>query len=424
VLLSGWFTLPVMDAPQHRPLQDLTVLDLTTALAGPFATLLLAGLGARVIKIENPQAGDTCRDNAPYLGREGATLTRRHKDDVSVSEVNRLRGKLGVTLNLKSPAGREIFGELLRRADIVVENFTVGALDRIGCGYDFARGVNPRIVFCSITGFGQGDTSGKKAMDTMIQALSGIMYTSGTPADPPMRLGVPIADLTAPLFAVIGVLAAVHQARQTGIGQQVDISMLGALTALVAAEPFDVLEQCGVPYRTGRTMPRLTPFGVYPARDGYVAICAFTDAFAANLLQAIGRGELLSDPRFGTRDGRVENVAAVEALVEGFTRSLTTKELMARLDAAGVPAAEVRGPREAARDPRVTDRGDTVPLLHPKYGPVADVQGSGLPIRFSGAWAGFDRAAPALGEHNDAVYGEMLGFPAEKLARLRAEGAI
>ena len=219
---------PGQAAAPSGPLAGLTVLDLTHALAGPFASFLLAGLGARVIKIENPCAPDPCRQNPPYLGPDGVSLGRKGEDDVSVSALNRLRGKYGVTLNLKKPRGREVFADLVRQADIVVENFSAGTLDRLGIGYAFARSINPRVIYCSISGFGATKTTGTgKAMDSIIQALSGLMMTSGAPGDPPVRVGVPIADLLAPVFAVIGILAALRQREIGGAGQQVDVSMLG-----------------------------------------------------------------------------------------------------------------------------------------------------------------------------------------------------
>ena len=257
------------------PLAGLTVLDLTLALAGPFATFLLAGLGARVIKIENRESPDPCRENPPYLGRDGVSLGRARPDDVSVSALNRLRGKYGVTLNLKQPGARDVFADLVRQADIVVENFSAGTLDRLGVGYSFARAINPRVIYCSVSGFGATQAPGTgKAMDNIIQALSGLMMTSGSPEDPPVRVGVPVADLVAPVFGVVGILAALRQREASGSGQHVDVSMLGVLTSLVAAEPFDLLEACGMPQRTGRVVPRLTPFGVYESADGHVAICA------------------------------------------------------------------------------------------------------------------------------------------------------
>lgn len=411
---------------QNTPLQDITVLDLTTALAGPFATLLLAGLGARVVKIENPiGGGDSCRSNAPYLGSEGGTLARRHADDISVSALNRLRNKLAVTLNLKHPEARGVYADLVKTADVIVENFSRGTLDRLGAGYPFARELNPRIVYCSITGFGsEGEPGTGKAMDAIIQALSGVMLTSGGPNDPPVRIGVPFADLTAPLFGVIGVLAAIHQAQRTGIGQHVDVSMLGVMTMMVAGEPFDLLERCGVPQRTGLSVPRLAPFGMYRAKDGYVSICAPTEVFARSLFQAIGRPDLATHPRFAKRDDRVVNVAEVDAIIEAFTCSRTSAEVIAALEEYGVPVAEVRDPKDAVRDPRVVSRGETVPLLHPKYGAVEEVYGMGMPIKFSEAQAGFDQPPPGLGEHNRAVYCGLLGYSEERLEELKTRQVI
>jgi crotonobetainyl-CoA:carnitine CoA-transferase CaiB-like acyl-CoA transferase len=419
-----------MDTPHTpngfpRPLEGVTVLDLTVALAGPFATLLLAGLGARVIKIENPSGGDTCRSNSPYLGRNGASLARENDDDVSISALNRLRNKLGITLNLKNPEAQEVFADLVRNADVLVENFSRGTLERLGAGYGHVREINPRIIYCSITGFGSaGDPGSGKAMDAIIQALSGVMMTSGKPAEPPVRVGVPFADLCAPLFGVIGVLSALHQLKSTATGQHVDISMLGALTMMVACEPYDILERCGVPQRTGQTVPRLSPFGVYPTRDGFIALCAPTDAFARSLFGAMGRPEFATGQQFSTRDLRVKNSEELDALVERFTRSMTTTQAIAALDAVGVPSAEVRDPDRAMRDPQVVARRETVPLPHPKYGLVDDVYGMGMPIHFSGATAEFEQPAPDLGEHNDAVYGGILGYSREKIERLRSRKVI
>jgi CoA:oxalate CoA-transferase len=406
-----------------RPLEDLTVLDLTTALAGPFATLLLGGLGARVIKVENPLSPDSSRTNPPFLGRNGASLTQGDADDVSIAVLNRLRNKLGITLNLKHPEARAVFSDLARKADILVENFSRGALDRLGYGYRFASEVNPRIVYCSLTGFGSDAGGPSKAVDTIIQALSGLMMTSGNPGEPPVRVGIPIADLCTPLFCVIGALAAVHQAQRTGIGQHVDVSMLGVMTSLVASEPFDLLEKCGVPARTGETIPRLAPFGVYPAADGWIAICAHMDAFAHALYRAMGRPELAADPRFATRGARAANVRQVDDAIAQFTRVHARSEVLSVLDAAGVPCAEVRGPVEAVRDRTVLARGETVPLRHP-LGSVEEVYGVGVPIRFSGAAAGLDRPAPALGEHNRLVYQEMLGYSSSRMAELKGAGVI
>ena len=405
-----------------RPLEGIVVLDLTIALAGPYATLILAQLGARVIKVENPEAPDPCRSNPPYLGRSGVALGRRHVDDVSVSALNRLRGKQAVTLNLKRPGAREVFTDLVARADVLVENFSPGTLERLGFGYEQLRVVNERLVYCSITGFGATER-GAKAMDTIVQALSGLMMTSGSSGEAPVRVGIPLGDMIAPLFGAIGTLAALRQRERTGSGQHVDVSMLGALTSMIAAEPFDLLESCGIPTRTGPTVPRLAPFGVYPTMDGYVAICAPTEQFAQDLFRAIDQAGLTEDPRFSTRDQRAANVDLLNDYIQAFTRKASTASVLERLERHGVPAAEVRSPAEAVRDPRVRARKETVLLAGPN-GKQREVIGMGLPIRFSSMSNELDLPAPALGEHNHQVYGDWLGYSAERMAALKSSGVI
>jgi CoA:oxalate CoA-transferase len=423
--MAGTTKTEASETPLPKPLDDITVLDLTVALAGPFATFLLAGLGARVIKVENPTGGDQCRENAPYLGEDGASLVRRSTDDVSVSAINRLRNKLAITLNLKHPEARAVFADLVKKSDVLVENYSRGTLDRLGVGYRWLREVNSRIVYCSITGFGSDDDSSPaKAMDTIIQAQSGMMYTSGEPQDPPIRIGIPMADLCAPMFGVIGVMAAIHQAQRTGVGQHIDVSMLGVLTMMVSVEPFDLLERCGIPQRTGQTLPRLAPFGVYPTQNGYIAICAPTEAMARGFFEAAGHPELADDEKFATRDARVKNFQELNTFIEHFTLSLTSSEAVDRLERAGTPAAEVRAPDAATRDPRVLQRGETVPLQHPRYGAVENVYGMGMPMTFSGSKVGFDQPPPGLGEHNDMVYGRVLGYSSERIAKLKAQGVI
>ncbi len=408
-----------------RPLEGCTVLDLTTALAGPYATLLLAGLGAQVIKIENPRQPDTARSNAPYVGRDGVDMVRRHDDDMSLAIMERGRNKQSITLNLKDPRGREVFLRMAARADAVVENYSAGVASRLGIGWTDLEPLNPRLVYTSISGFGanvQGTQN--KAMDTIVQALSGLMMTSGGPDDPPVRVGVPFGDLSAPLFAVIGTLAALMQARSTGRGQHVDVSLLGAITAIVAAEPFDVLRRAGQQVRTGNTMPRLAPFGIFPTLDGHIAICAPTDTFADGLLQAIGRDDLRADPRFASRDQRVRHHAELHTAVLQWTASRASAQALQQLETQGVPCGLVRDPGEAVRDPRLLMRGETEAVEHPTYGAVGDIVVGGLPVRMTGSFTGFDRPAPWLGEHNAAILGGWLGLSDNELAALRADGVV
>ena len=220
--------------------------------------MILAGLGARVIKVESPAGGDPARNNAPYIGRDGVTISRVHDDDLSIGVLSRMRNKESVTVNLKTDEGRDVFLDLCRHADLLVQNFSSGTMKRLRLDYDAVREVNPRLVYCSISGFGTGqsaDGGGVKAMDSIIQALSGAMLTSGMADEPPVRIGLPVADLAAPLFAVIGALSALHLARRSGRGQHVDVSMLGALSSIVAVEPWQALEACGLPTRTGAGLP-------------------------------------------------------------------------------------------------------------------------------------------------------------------------
>jgi crotonobetainyl-CoA:carnitine CoA-transferase CaiB-like acyl-CoA transferase len=223
---------------------------------------------------------------------------------------------------------------------------------------------------------------------------------------------------------VIGILSALRQREITGAGQQVDVSMLGVLTSLVAAEPFDLLEACGMPQRTGRMVPRLTPFGIYQSADSHVAICAPSEQFARGVFAAIGHPEFETDPRFSTRDARVAHVDELNAHIEAFTRTVPTAALLPLLERHGVPSAEVRSPAEAVRDPRVRARGETVPLDHPQFGHVADVIGMGVPITFSDAQAPSLRPAPSVGQDNMLVYGEWLGYGQAAVEKLHADGVI
>lgn len=408
-----------------RPLAGFTVLDLTTALAGPYATLLLAGLGARVIKIENPRSPDTARNNAPFIGRDGVAMTRRHADDMSLAIMERARNKQSITLDLKHPRGQALFLQLAAKADAVVENFSAGTADRLGIGHAVLSAANPRLVYTSISGFGANVQSAQnKAMDTVVQALSGLMMTSGSAGDAPVRVGVPFGDLAAPLYAVVGTLAALIQARSTGVGQHVDVSLLGAITAMVAAEPFEVMRRAGQETRTGNLMPRLAPFGVFATADGHVAICGPTNEFAASLFTVIGKPQMREDPRFATRDGRVANHPALHAEVQAWAAALSTDAVVAALEAGGVPSGRVRDPGEATRDPRLLARGETEPIEHPVHGAVGDVIVGGLPIRMTGSFTGFDTPAPGLGEHNEAVYGELLGLSSAAVAELAAAKVI
>src|SRR5579864_2903366 len=349
--------MTITDNGPRRPLEHVTVLDMTIALAGPFATMLLAGLGARVIRIENP-VGD--RSAAPpFLGPDGASMVQGGPDDLSMADLTRHRNKLGITLNLKQPGAADVLHDLISHSDVVIDNFSRGTLDKLGFGFQFMLDANPRIVWASLTGFGiEGEPGTGGAADTIAQALSGIMLTGGEETDPPVRLGAPFGDTITPLYTIIGVLSALEHVRFTGVGERVDASMVGVLTALVAIEPFDLLKSMGIPYRTGPTMARLGTFGLYQCADGYVAITAGGPQADA-LFQTIGKPDLGEDPRF-KGPARARNYRELTAEIEAWTGSMTVEQCVAALEHADVQCAPVRAPGDAVADPLAPRHGTAV----------------------------------------------------------------
>jgi crotonobetainyl-CoA:carnitine CoA-transferase CaiB-like acyl-CoA transferase len=405
------------------PLAGLRVVDLTRALAGPYCTLMLAGLGAEVIKIEDPAGGDVARGNAPYVGPDGLSLVPTGPDDFSLALLNRCRGKASVTLNLKHPDAGAVFADLVRHADIVVENFSAGTAERLGVGYSAAQQANPAVIYCSISGFGQDGGPGVRSMDAIVQALSGLMLASGGAEDPPIRVGVPVADVIAPLYAVIGILAALQRRANTGGGEHVDVSMLGALTSLVAIEDWDALAMLGQPLRTGPTLPRLSPFGLYRARDGWFALVAPQDKLVQSTFEVMGRRDLAADPRFATRDARVRHADELTAEIEGWSGGRDVAEVVDSLLAAGVPAAPVRTPMEGIRDERVTRREETTAVCHPTLGSIDGLRTAGLPITFVEASRPVLSPAPRLGEHTSDTLARLAGYSAETVRDLRDRGS-
>ena len=412
-------------APAPRPLEGLRVLDLTVALAGPYGTLVLAGLGAEVIKIEAPKGGDIARFNPPFHGREGIHFGKMEPGDVSLSILARARSKKSISLDLKAERGRAIFHELAKSADIIVENMSDGTVERLGVDYATIAKINPAIVYCSITGLGRpSPLPGSKAMDITVQALSGVMDTTGYQDGPPLRFGLPISDLLAPLYGVIGIQAALRQREATGRGQHVMVSMLDALASLLPFEHFDVFQRHGFPARTGNHLTRLAPFGVFRTADGFVSIVAANDRWAGLIFEAMGKRELIEDPRFATRGPRAVNADLVNSTIEAWTSELSTAQVIEELATKrGVPTVPVRTAAEVIADPHLRATGAIQPLVHPDAGEI-EAAGGGIPIRMSGSTVGLDRPAPKLGDDNAAIYGGLLGLADEEIDRLKADGII
>lgn len=407
-----------------KPLQDLVVLDLTRFLAGPYCTLLLGGLGAEVIKVEPPGKGEGHRDRPPYGGPQGASLTKQTDDDIGLMVLHRARNKKSVTLNLRSPQGTQLFKQLCTKADIIVENYSPGTMDKMGLDFPTLQAINPRIILCSISGFGQtGPYSEWRAYDPIIQAMSGINSVTGFPDRQPVRCGAAISDTTAPLFGVIGILSAVQLREKTGKGEWVDISMQDG-TFFFLPELVEYLNAGEIPIRRGNSHIGGAPFNVYEASDGHVSVCAVTARGWENCLVAIGREDLKDDPRYSHLLSRVQHREEVDQLMQDWMSQQTVAQAVEILQSHEVPSSPVMSPQELLEDDHLVAREMVVPLSHPTHGPMPGVKGFGMPIKFVQNPVQFDQPAPELGAHNEEVYGKVLGLDADTLRTLQEQGVI
>jgi crotonobetainyl-CoA:carnitine CoA-transferase CaiB-like acyl-CoA transferase len=417
-------------APRKRrhvadtPLAGIRVLDFTRALAGPHGTFILAALGATVIKVEEPGVGDRARSNPPFFGPDGPVLVRTKEEEISFDVINRARGKRSITLNLKHPEAIEIVKQLARESDVVIENFSAGVADRLGFGYESLRAVRPDLIYCAMSGFGADQAPGLKAMDAVIQGMSGSAMTTGTPEDGPIPVGWAIADVTTPLFAVIGILAALERRRRTGEGDFVDVSMLGSLTSLVATENWEAWRQLGVQTRNGRRLPRLAPFGQFACKDGYFSLGAGSNPPAFTLFRLMGRADLIEDERYASVGARMKRDAEIAEMIEQWAAQFTPDEVVAILNGAGIAAAPVRMPLDAVNGDIVSQRGETIPTVHPDLGELAGYRTAGVPIVFKNAGLDYSRPAPHLGEHTDAILADDLHLDPARIRALHDAGAL
>jgi crotonobetainyl-CoA:carnitine CoA-transferase CaiB-like acyl-CoA transferase len=407
-----------------KPLEQIVVLDLTRFLSGPYCTLLLAGLGAEVIRVEPPE-GDLYRSQPPFGGPGGASLTRQSDDDLGLAMLHRMRGKKSVTLNLREPAGIALFLRLAARADVLVENFLPGTLQAMGLGFPVLQAANPRLVLCSISGFGQsGPYREWRAFDPVVQAMSGISSVTGYPDRPPVRSGATVSDGTAALYGIIGILAALRARERTGQGDWIDVAMLDGSVFLLP-DLMEFVAAGGEPTRRGNGHPTIVPFNTYRARDGWIALCAVAPREWLDVLHALGRPELATDPRYVPDSAsRRSHREEIDGLVQDWVAQHTAADAVQILQAHHVAAGPVRDLREVLDDEHLQARDMIVPLEHPTCGPMPGVKGAGMPIKFANHPAAFDLPAPALGAHNAEIYGRLLGLGAPDLDALRAEGVI
>lgn len=393
-----------------RPLDDLFVVDLSRILSGPVCTMLLADMGAEVIKIEPPPLGDDSRQwGPPFIG------------GISTYFLSINRNKRSVGLNLKTEDGSRVLWKLIERADVVIENFRPGVLEKLGFGYHAISKVNERAVYCSISGFGQtGPYSDRPGYDVIAQGESGMMDLTGYPDGPPAKLGASLADVVAGLYAFQGVLLALLARQKTGKGQQVDVSLLDSMVSTLTYQALIYLTTGRSPQRLGTRHPSIVPYECFKAQDGFVNIAVTNQKQWLNFCQVLGFREIAVDPRFETMKARLANYDTLKPMIDRALSAMTRTEVMARMSDVGIPSGPINTVGEILEDPQIHAREMVVALTHPEYGPLRLL---GIPIKLSDTPGTVEMAPPRFGEHNREVLFK-LGYSEADVARFAESGVI
>lgn len=395
-----------------RPLQGVRVLDLTRVLAGPYCTMLLGDLGADVIKVERPGTGDDLRQWGPPFAEGGE----------SAYFLCANRNKRSITIDIKTPAGRDVIRQLAHRCDILVENFKAGELDEMGLGYETLAAIHPGLVYCSITGFGHdGPYRSRPGYDVVVQAMGGLMSVTGEPDGEPMKVGVAIADIATGLFAAVAVLAALRFKERTGRGQRIDMALLDCQVALLTNVASSYLIAGMRPRRYGNAHPNAAPYQLFPTRDGQLVLAVGSDAQWRKLCEAIGVREWADLPEFRTNRDRVENRDVLATRLKDLFQTRTSAEWIERLLAAGIACGPVQTIDQVFADPQVLHRGMLQEVDHPSAGRI---NLAGSPLKLLGSPPKAEVPPPLLGEHTEAILTEVLGLDASGIERLRALGAV
>lgn len=392
-------------------LDGIVVLDLGRVLACPYAATMMADMGATVIKIENPKGGDDTRKMGPFVNGN------------SVYYANFNRGKVGVTLNLKEPEGKEIFKEMVKKADVVLENYRPGTMEKLGLGYDVLKEVNPGIIYGSISGFGHtGPLSKRAGYDIVGQAMGGLMSTTGWPDGPATHTGTPMGDVLGALNMTVGVLAALVNKQRTGKGEKVDVALVDSVAA--AMENITMIYQSTgrIPQRIGNRYESTYPYDTFPAKDGDVVIAAGNNKLYAILCDVMGKPELKTDPRFAEVKDRVANHVAMREIIVPWTKQHTIDEVDKLLNDAGCPACPVNTLDRLVVDPQIAGARGMFPTIDQPG--IGELQITAIPAHTTRTSTAPRKAAPLLGEDNADVYGKLLGLDEAKLADLKAKGVI
>ncbi len=393
------------------PLQGVRILDMTWALAGPFCSMLLADLGAEVIKVENPQGGgDPSRKNFPFV------------KEVSSYFLSVNRGKKSMTVNLQHPRGKEIVLSLAKKCDVLVENFRPGVMDRLGLGYQAVQEVNPGIIYAACSGFGQtGPYAHRPAYDVIVQGMGGTLSITGEEGGPPVRVGFSIGDLGGGIFTALGILSALHEREKSGKGQKIDVSMLDCQMAFLENAYSRFVNIGDVPERIGTRHPVLTPFQALPTKDGHMVVAVARQDWWEKFCGLLNREDLITDPRFKTNPDRTKNHKALEEILSGATRTRTTAEWVTDMEKLDVACGPVNTIPEMVNDPHTAARGMIAQVRHSHAGMLKVVNS---PINLSRTPVQLENASPELGEHTEEILTGLLGLKKEEIVKLAEEKAI
>lgn len=402
-------------------LSHIRVLDLSRVLAGPWGSQILADLGADVIKVERPGKGDDTRAwGPPFLKRTDGS------DDADGGYfIAANRGKRSITVDLQTEQGQEIIKKLAAEADVVLENYKVGTLDRFGLGYEDLLKVNPKIIYCSVTGFGQtGPRATEPAYDFLIQAMGGLMSVTGErddqPGGGPQKVGVPIVDLVTGVYAALAILAAIVGRNETGRGEYIDLAMLDVQTGLLANQAMNYLISGRTPQRTGTAHPNIQPQRIFQCADGQIVVVVGNDTQFRSFCDVLGHPELKDDVRFASNGERVRNQYDLDPILDAAFASGAREVWLERLQKAGIPAGAINNVPEVFAEPQVIHRGMLRHYPHQLYGTVPQVMS---PLRFKNAPASSELPPPVLGQHTSDIL-DNLGFSEKEIARFKADGVI